>query len=112
MDYDSFPTTLDRKWCVDEMTKNQIFIMRETRKNFATLINECVMKCEPSVTLVFPKRLWCANRVKIALELISRFGEVKMASLQGLAVMTKIGSNKEEIPNNIESVIINFAVDN
>lgn len=112
MDGELFPATLDRKWCVEEMTKNQIGIMKETRKSFTALINECVTKCEPTVTLTFPKRLWFANRGKIALELINRFGEVKMVSLQGTAVSTKIGSNKEDIPNNIEAVIITFAIDN
>lgn len=111
-EFDTFPSKLDRKWCIEEMTKNQINIMRETRQQFTNLIKECVKNCEPTVTLTFPKRLWSSNRVKIALELINHFGEVKMCSLQNSSILTKIGASKDEIPQTIESLTIMFTLDN
>lgn len=104
---DVFPMDIKRDACMKVLEKNQSILLQETRAYFTNVIRAALNNCEKSVSLTFDDRLWSNNRIKIAIELLERFGEF-IISTQGNYVVTKSTNNMEEIPKNIKVIKIEF----
>ena len=108
---DKFPDTFNRKICNDRMAKNQLILIKDVRKNFFDIVEKGINDCSQSVMLDFPDRLWHEHKTAIIIELLERFGRVKIQTSNSHANVIKTIQNTEDIPNNVKKVIIEFIKD-
>lgn len=105
---DKFPDEFGKVYCFKKLTENQKNLMKQTRKEFYETILKAVQECSKTVRLNFSEMLWTEHRIDITCELLEKFGEVTIYAKNGKATITKITTNKEDIPNSIESLKIEF----
>ncbi len=105
---DKFPDDFNRIFCFKKLTDNQKTLMQETRKNFYDTIIKAIDDCSKNINLKFSERLWMEHRILITCELLEKFGEITVYAKNGKATITKITTDKADIPNNIESLKIEF----
>ncbi len=77
---DKFPDDINEKTCKQEIDKNQVTLIKNTRKDFCGQIREAVKLCHRVIVLEFPECLWAENRVIIVKELLERFGTISTKS--------------------------------
>ena len=106
MDY--FPDNFNLKTCMDVIGKKQAKLIKEERQNLYDTTIAAVESCEKHVELVFSKKVWPENRNVLTLELLEKFGELKVTTMQGGFDITGVAADAEDIPKNIKSVIIEF----
>ena len=109
---DKFPDDLDLKSCNDKLIENQFELSRVVRKNFYDNIKKSINDCERSVQLKFPDKLWIEHRNEIIKELLERFGKLKLSTVGSAHTVLKMVNNKEDIPQNVNIIIIEFIRDN
>ena len=107
-DFEEFPEDITLQKCLTIIENNQAVLIVDTRKEFTQNIRDASESCEKKVNLEFSHKLWSDNRVKIAKELLERFGEIKVYMRQNKFTVNKTVSDENEIPAEIESVTIEF----
>ena len=105
---DVFPEHIDRMICIDTLKKNQVSLTQKTREIFTKSITDALKNSDKSVKLFFDDRLWTDGRVKITIELLQRFGEIKFVTKQGNIEITRITNKTTDIPTDITAIIIEF----
>jgi hypothetical protein len=105
---EKFPDDFNRVSCFKKLTENQKTLMNESRKTFYDSIIKSIDDCAKNINLKFPEKLWPEHRVLITCELLEKFGEVTVYAKNGKATITKITTDKADIPSNIESLKLDF----
>jgi hypothetical protein len=107
---DQFPKDFNLATCMNIISQNQTILIKDVREVFYKKVMESVKNCAKSVELDFPNNLWVEYRVIITKELLSKFGEINVVTLQDAnkARVKKTISDEANIPQNISTVIIHF----
>lgn len=110
---EKFPDTFNRTSCLETMTKNQLEIIKETRKSFFDTIMDLTNKCELIMELNFPDKLWYEHKYTLIGEILAKFGKIKIKVIGRPADATLLIVNMEEVPknSNIKKIIIEFPRD-
>jgi hypothetical protein len=104
---EKFPDNFNLSECKSQMTKHQNDLLKESRKQVHDKIIDGVNKCSKRVNITFPKNLWYKHRKTLAEELLKRFGEIIIITLQGNAKVTRMTDNIDDVQN-IEEMAIEF----
>lgn len=105
---DTFPVDINRQSCMMVLERNQLQLIKETREKFTEIIKKALENCDKSVTLNFNKRLWQNHRKTITIELLQRFGDFTIIFNDQDFTITKLTTDVEDIPVNINSIKIEF----
>lgn len=105
---DCFPENFDRKTCSTLIKEKEAELAKLCRNSFYTDIMKAVYDCEKDVTLTFPEKLWGVYKKQITEELLDRFGEVKICTVQDKWDVTRCTTEKEDIPQNLKHIKITF----
>ena len=110
---DKYPDAFNRQVCIDLMTKQQTLLIRETRKSFYTTIIALSEKCESTITLDFPDKLWFEHKQTLIKELLTLFGKIKIKIIDRPNDTILPITNIEALPknSNIKKIIIEFPRD-
>lgn len=103
-----FPGDFNLKNCMNIIKKNQEVLIKEIRKEFYENVMLAADKCEQSVELKFPEKLWPEYRVTLAKEILKRFGEIHMTTIKGDYKVTRITSENHDIPKYLSMIKIVF----
>jgi hypothetical protein len=104
---DKFPENFNLSECRTQMSQHQSELLKEARKQIYDKIKDGINKCCKKVDIIFPKNLWYKHRKTLADELLKRFGEITIITLQGNAKVTRMTDNIDDVQN-IEEIIIEF----
>ena len=71
---------------------------------------DAVKNCTSSTELQFPDNLWPEHRITVTKELLSRFGELHIVTVQerSIAKVKKTITDENDIPTNVSVVKIQF----
>jgi hypothetical protein len=105
---DCFPEDFDRKTCSTIIKDKEAELAKSCRDSFYKNIMKAVNDCEKDVTLTFPEKLWGVYKKQITEELLERFGEVQICTVQGKWDVTRCTTEKEDIPPNLKHIKITF----
>jgi hypothetical protein len=105
---EEFPDNFHRKNCSTIIETKEEEMSKICRQDFHKKIMSAVNGCEKDVTLTFPDKLWGQYRKKITEEILERFGEVQICTIQNKWAVTQCTTNKEDIPTNLKHIKINF----
>lgn len=105
---DSFPDDFNRKICSTIIETKEAELAKSSRHYFYKEIMKAVQDCEKDVTLTFPEKLWGVYKKQITEELLERFGEVQMCTIQGDWAVTRCTTDKEDIPVDLKHIKITF----
>jgi hypothetical protein len=102
-----FPDDFHRKPCERELERNQLELLRKTRYDFYQTYVRARGECERSIKFMFPKKLWHSHRKTITIEILERFGEIKVTNCSENETIRTI-ADREKIPDMIKAVTIEF----
>ena len=105
---DKFPDTFDRKGCSDELAKNQIVLLKETRQIFYDKTLLSIRHCDGSAQLEFPEKLWNDYKITLITELLEKFGKLKIQTSSTTHGVTKVIKLGDIVPNDAKSVTVEF----
>jgi hypothetical protein len=105
---EKFPDTFDRKSCSEELAKNQLSLLRETRQIFVDKTLMSIKNCDADIRLDFPEKLWNDHKITIITELLEKFGKLKIQINNVSHGVTKVIKLGDTVPNDVKSVIIEF----
>ena len=106
---DSFPETFGLKQCMEIIETQQDVLVKEIRQNFYDKVMEAAKKCKKDVELTFPENLWDEHRLKITRELVQKFGEIRVISIQDKAKSKRPISDPNDVPKNVDAITIQFS---
>ncbi len=104
----SFPDDFNRKTCSAIIEVKETELAESCRQQFYKEIMSAVHSCEKDITLTFPEKLWGVYKKQIAEELLERFGEVQMCTVQNKWEVTRCTTDKGDIPLNLKHIKITF----
>ncbi len=104
----SFPDEFNRKNCSTIIETKEAELAKSCRQQFYKNIVHAVNDCEKDVTLTFPEKLWGIYKKQITEELLERFGEVQICTVQNKWTVTRCTTDKEDIPQNLRQIKITF----
>ncbi len=105
---DKFPDEFTRQKCHDIIKRNQLEMVKNTRKQFYDNICVAVQGCDVDVVLDFPEKLWQAHKVTLINELLERFERIKIRTSNPQCELTKPITSTEDLRLGIKKVIIEF----
>jgi hypothetical protein len=103
----AFPEDFVLGECVNEIKKNQEDLIQRVRATFYKDIKEAVSKSWKKVCIEFPETLWDEHRKSITLELIERFGSLKVIGEAEYNIELTV-DEEEELPDRIATIEIIF----
>lgn len=107
---DNFPKEFTRQMCIQKMALHQQNLIKETREIFYESIIKFTEESNPVMTLCFPERLWHKHKITIIVELLERFGKLKVISDLMYGV-TRTISDTNDLPTSISRLVIEFPTD-
>nr|QBK88582.1 MAG: hypothetical protein LCMiAC01_02590 [Mimivirus LCMiAC01] len=105
---DKFPDDIQLQACMLEIEKNQMELLRETRALFCEKIRNAIKMCHQYVDLNYPENLWGEKKVKVAVELFERFGQLRTTREFSKHTSKSKVNAKSDIYKNITSIRIEF----
>lgn len=105
---EAFPEDFNRNILWEKLIKNQENLKKQTRLDFYEKTLSEIEKSEKTILLEFPKKLWQENRTPITNEILEKFGEIAIITVNGKYSLTRITNDKNDITNNIESIKLEF----
>jgi hypothetical protein len=105
---DKFPDDFNRKTLLEKLVANQDKLIKQTRKEFHDLVLEQIEGSEKVIILEFPKKLWHENRFIVTNEILEKFGEIAVMTINGKYCLTRITNDKNDIPSSIVSIKLEF----
>jgi len=105
---DRFPDDIKLQACMQEIKKNQVELLRQTRSLFCEKIKNAIKICHQYVDLPYPENLWGENKVKLAIELFERFGSLRTTKVFSKNISKTKVRAKNDISKNIISIRVEF----
>jgi hypothetical protein len=103
-----FPDDFNRPSLNKKMEKNQELLICTTREAFYSSIIVATDGCKREVVLEFPLELWYEHRKTLACELLAKFGELQITTVEGNTSIKRLTTNPNEIPKEIRKIEIEF----
>lgn len=104
---DQFPEDFHRSICEKELDENQKELLRNTRAELYETYQKAKQDCEQVLVLTFPKKLWHIHRRTLTVEILDRFGDIKVTNCNEHEALVAI-TDPARIPQQIKSVTIEF----
>lgn len=105
---DKFPDDLTINKCREIIEKKQLDLLKDTRSAFYKKITENIDKCSQTIDLVFPKNLWNKYKKQILNELLKRFGEIKIVTIDGNITVTRMTESCDDVTKNLDRIVLEF----
>lgn len=105
---DKFPDNFNRVTLNARAQQKQNILINLVREELFNTVVNSIEECENKVEFEFPAKLWQQYRKTLTIELLEKFGELKIYTKQGSVTTAFLTSDKNNIPSNIKQIEIEF----
>ena len=103
---DKFPDELSKINCLKIIEEKQKLMLKNIRAEFTEKIYKALENCDKDIILEFNDKMFSEHKITITEELLDKFGELYLVTVNDHNTIIKYTTNKKEIPTTLKKIKI------